>query len=96
MGPKSERREITHTFGAAGLTRRGFIPLIAGSELASLSTGNLYKAIPRFGECCRQVEAEEVSNSRNKIYQTMCKDFFGLFICLPVKEYLDYVKLSLD
>ena len=23
-----------------------------------------------FGECCRQVEAEEVSNSRNKIHQT--------------------------
>ena len=28
------------------------------------------------GECCRQVEAEEVSNSRNKIHQTMYKDFF--------------------
>ena len=29
------------------------------------------------GECCRQVEAEEVSNSRNKIHQTMYKDFFS-------------------
>ena len=28
------------------------------------------------GECCRQVEAEEVSKSRNKIHQTMYKDFF--------------------
>ena len=28
------------------------------------------------GECCRQVEAEEVSNSRNKIHQTMYQDFF--------------------
>ena len=28
------------------------------------------------GECIRQVEAEEVSNSRNKIHQTTYKDFF--------------------
>ena len=27
-------------------------------------------------ECCRQVEAEEVSNNRNKIHQTTYKDFF--------------------
>ena len=33
-------------------------------------TGNLYKAMPRLQECCRQVEAEEVSNSRNKIHPT--------------------------
>ena len=33
-------------------------------------TGNLYKADSRLRECCRQVEAEEVSNSRNKIPQT--------------------------
>ena len=31
-----------------------------------------------FGKCCRQVEAEEVSNSRNKIHQTTYKEFFGL------------------
>ena len=35
-----------------------------------LATGILYKAVPRLRECCRQVEAEEVSNSRNKIHQT--------------------------
>ena len=28
------------------------------------------------GERCRQGEAEEVNNSRNKIHQTMYKDFF--------------------
>ena len=28
------------------------------------------------GECCRQVEAEEVSKSRNKIHPAMYKDFF--------------------
>ena len=33
-------------------------------------TGNLYKAVPRLRECCRQVEANEVSNSRNNIHQT--------------------------
>ena len=33
-------------------------------------TGNLYKVITRLGECCRQVEAEEESNSRSKIHQT--------------------------
>ena len=42
------------------------------SELCTCipNTGNLFKAVPRLGECCRQVEAEEVSNSRNKIHQT--------------------------
>ena len=29
-----------------------------------------YKAGPRLQECCRQVEAEVVSNCRNKIHQT--------------------------
>ena len=33
-------------------------------------TGNLYKAVSRLREFCRQVEAEEVSNSRSKIHQT--------------------------
>ena len=33
-------------------------------------TGLNYKAALRLQECCRQVEAEEVSNSRNKIHQT--------------------------
>ena len=32
--------------------------------------GNLHKAVPRLRECCGQVEAEEVSNSTNKIHQT--------------------------
>ena len=36
----------------------------------SESTGNLNKAVPRLRECCRQVEAEEVSNSRNNIHKT--------------------------
>ena len=27
----------------------------------------------RLGECCRPVEAEEISNSRNKTHQTMNK-----------------------
>ena len=31
-----------------------------------INTGNLYKAVRRLRECCRQVEAEVVSNSRNK------------------------------
>ena len=46
-------------------------------------TGNLYKAAPRLRECCRQVEAEEVSNSRNKIHQTWewpYRDSMYLFI----------------
>ena len=34
------------------------------------STRNLCKATPRLWECCRQVEAEVVSISRNKILQT--------------------------
>ena len=38
-------------------------------------TGYLYKAIRRLRECCRQVEAEVVSNSRNKIHQTWERPF---------------------
>ena len=33
-------------------------------------TGLHYKAVPRLRECCRQVEAEVVRKSRNKIHQT--------------------------
>ena len=34
------------------------------------NTRNLYKAVPRFREWCRQIQAEEVSNSRSKILKT--------------------------
>ena len=36
------------------------------------------------GECCRQVETEEVSNSRNKIHQTTYKDFFRALYIIPM------------
>ena len=36
-----------------------------------------YKAVPRLCECCRQVEAKEVSNSRNKIHQTWERPYSG-------------------
>ena len=36
-----------------------------------MTTGlHYYKAVARLRECCRQVETEVVSNSRNKIHQT--------------------------
>ena len=35
--------------------------------------GNHQKASARFGECCRQVEAEVVGKSRNKTHQTWPK-----------------------
>ena len=35
------------------------------------TTGLPYKAVSRLRECCRQVEAEDVSNIRNKIHQTL-------------------------
>ena len=34
------------------------------------STGLRYKAGLRLHECCKQVEAEKVSNSRKKVHQT--------------------------
>ena len=47
---------------------------------------NLYKAVPRLGECCRQVEAEEVSNSRKKIHQTWDRPYryslYAMFIAI--------------
>ena len=40
-----------------------------------LCTGLDCKAVPRLQDCCMQVEAEEVSNCRNKIHQTTYKPF---------------------
>ena len=38
-------------------------------------------------ECCRQVEAEEVSNSRNKIHQTTYKPFSeSLYVCKGLRN----------
>ena len=34
------------------------------------NTGLDYRAVPILRKCCRQVEAEVVSNSRNKVHQT--------------------------
>ena len=36
----------------------------------NVCTGLQYEAGPRLGECCRQVEAEVVGDSRNKIHQS--------------------------
>ena len=53
------------------LLRSGIVVFLGCQNVPLIDyTGNLYKAVPRLGECCRQVEAEEVSNSRNKIHQT--------------------------
>ena len=54
----------------------------------TLDTGNLYNAIPRLQECCRQVETEEVSNSMNKIHQTWERPYRdSLYICTKVKTH---------
>ena len=37
--------------------------------------------VPSLRECCRQVEAEEVSNSRNKIHQTWGPQFCRPLYC---------------
>ena len=42
------------------------------------STEHHLKASARFHKCCRQVQTEVVSNSRNKIYQTWPKPFSGV------------------
>ena len=58
--------------------------------------------VPRLRECCRQVEAEEVSNSRNIIHQTWgrdhkfagpctskpCSSLFMLCMLMPSKLFL--------
>ena len=41
-------------------------------------TGLHHSALPRLWECCRQVEAELVSNSRNKILKTWAASFEAL------------------
>ena len=49
-----------------------------------LPTGRPQMARMGLRECCKQIEAEEVSNSRNKCHQTMCEPFKGA--CLVVKS----------
>ena len=44
---------------------------------STTSSGLHYKAVPRLRECWRQVEAEVVSNSRNKSHQTWERPFSG-------------------
>ena len=42
-----------------------------------LSTGLPYKAVPRLQECCKEVEAEVVGNSRNTIFETWERPYRG-------------------
>ena len=51
-----------------------------------LTTGNIYKTIPKLQECCRQVETELVSNSRNKIHQTWRRPYS------PALNFQEHVK----
>ena len=39
-------------------------------RFARLSTGLSKKVVPRLRECCRQAQAEVISNSKDKIHQT--------------------------
>ena len=43
----------------------------------AVCTGLQYKAGPRLRECCREVETEMVSNSRNKFHQTWGPPYTG-------------------
>ena len=55
-----------------------------------ISTGLLYKAVPRLQECCRHVEAAEVSNSRNKVHQTWERPYRdSLYVYLVINTNLD-------
>ena len=42
------------------------------------------------GESCRQVEAEEMSNSRNTIHQTTYKDFFWALYTLTRADLMTF------
>ena len=64
-GPKTDYR-FAHWASRNGQSGQGLIY----SWIPLNCTGNLYKAVPRLQECCWQVEAEVVSNSKNKIHQT--------------------------
>ena len=55
-------------------------------------TGNLCKAVPRLRECCRKVEAEEVSNSRKKIHQTWERPFRGALYKINETNPQTYIK----
>ena len=48
------------------------------------------------GECCRQVEAEEVSNSRNKIHQTMYRPLFPPLYYSSLRTYYSFIPPPLE
>ena len=50
-------------------------------------TGLDYKAVPRLRECCMQVEAEVVSNSRNKIHQTWEWPYSPALYVIPISNH---------
>ena len=76
-----------------------------GSFLVNPRTGLGWNVIPRLRECCRQVEAEVVSNSKNKIHQTWgppfrralyycpCSSLKSIFITAP-PHFLNYVSVD--
>ena len=50
--------------------------------LENSHTGLHYKVVPRLRECCRQVEADMVSNTRNNIHQTWERPYSGALYIL--------------
>ena len=73
MQPQPSKAAINNGRGNEGEgygRKEGSTTDTADILIVPIYTGNLYKAVSRLGECCRQVEVEEASNSGNKIHQT--------------------------
>ena len=50
-------------------------------------TGLYYKAVSRLRECCRQVEAEVIINSRNKLLRTWARPYSGALYVATVDSF---------
>ena len=69
-----EDKYSPHVIGIAEMRQRGKALGLAGRSLSG-STAHPFMACTWLRDCCRLVEAEMVSNSRNKVHQTWSIDF---------------------
>ena len=80
------------------LRARHFNPISSyvSSNYTLKPTGLHYKVVPRLQECCRQVEAEGVSNSRNRILKTWARPYSeALLLWLWILEPVLYPCLAM-
>ena len=74
-------KQRPHCIGEGGRQRRGISKKRGGGQ-KEVITEPRKSLCTRLRESCRQVEADVIRNSSNKLHQTTYKDFFSA-LCVP-------------